>query len=78
MMGNGDFSQLYRNALAERDPEQKAVLLRGVQERLDQWAQAVQLPDSGPGRVSVAAMHMTRQPSMPGRGEHERSVSSAA
>lgn len=34
---NGDFSELYRNALAERDPHNKALLLRRVKEVLTEW-----------------------------------------
>lgn len=37
MMSHSDFSELYRNALAERDPQQKNVLLHLVAEALEQW-----------------------------------------
>ena len=34
-----DFGQLYRDALAERNPERKQLLLRRVQEALDIYSQ---------------------------------------
>ena len=56
-----DFGQLYRNALAERDPNRKAFLLRGVQEALDNWAQTCETPPHprprslGPQHIPVEA-----------------------
>lgn len=37
MMSHFNFSELYRDALAERDPQHKVVLLRLVTEALEQW-----------------------------------------
>ena len=36
-----DFAQLYRAALAERDPDKKLMLLREVQQALHSWHQAM-------------------------------------
>lgn len=54
--GDIDFGQLYRRALAERDPGKKTMLLQEVQAILDDWgqrdahatAQALRLVESAP------------------------------
>jgi len=72
-----DFGRLYRNALAERDPERKQVLLRCVQETLDAWAQAgAAQPRSRP--VSAGHGPTTVEVRITQGGVYERSLSSVA
>ena len=73
-----DFGQLYRNALAEREPEKKTVLLRQVQARLDQWQQGMRTAEIVPLSVSAEPVQAPAGAQMLPRGVHERSVRSAA
>lgn len=68
-----DFSQLYRSALAERDPERKHALLHQVQQHIDDWAQA-SLPSDR--NVTVVGMDPSDSANSmtPSRGNHEESM----
>ncbi len=72
-----DFGRLYREALAERNPERKQLLLRNVQEALDIWARAGAVQ---PQLRPVASEH--RRTAVETRisrgGGRERSLSSVA
>jgi hypothetical protein len=60
-----DFGQLYRRALAERDPGKKTMLLQEVQAILDDWgqrdahaAQALRfVPESAPSGEAARPVH---------------------
>ncbi len=72
-----DFGQLYRNALAERDPTRKALWLRCVQEALDIWAETGQaLPPPGP--LTPNPRHTPVKARITRGGVYERSLPSVA
>ena len=75
----GDFGELYRHAFAERNLEEKRILLRRVQEQIDRWAHSIQAADSDSGAAAISLPHasVTLQ-DRTRRGAHERSISSAA
>lgn len=50
----GDFGQLYRNAFAERNLEEKGILLRRVQEQIDRWAHSAQTASAQISSTQVA------------------------
>ena len=74
----GDFAQTYRNALAERDPERKKLLLRQVQELLDLWAQTGFAAHSDTGTIPEVTTAATAERRIARRDTHERSLPSAA
>jgi len=81
----GDFGQLYRNAFAERNLEEKGILLRRVQEQIDRWARSTQTAstqtaDFDASAASVSPSNASVAPEKPTsrRGADARSLSSAA
>jgi hypothetical protein len=60
--GFSNFSDLYRAAFAERNPEVKQLLLADVKRVLDQWANSVgdTAPPARPGPSQVSSSTITR------------------
>jgi len=51
-----DFGKLYRAAFAEREPERKVILLKQVQDVINQWGQQVvemPMPPQGVGKEGL-------------------------